>query len=158
MVKRVTVYCNTTVRLYSNWGYKDILIKAPKDSVWGISGTSLDEESIQYSLWILMIHHIYCLVRVIHVAAPIRRTRKCKIGPLAIINILLHINPQRMLSVSGYVCYKMWLRILSLGLERIPELSQVICRHFMWGTHQTPATYGWVCMVRASFLLWHYWW
>lgn len=53
-----------------------------------------------------MIHHMYCLVRVIHVASPIRHTGKCKIEPLVIINISSCINPQRVLSVCMRCC--MW--------------------------------------------------
>lgn len=49
-----------------------------RKSVWDIRSTSLDEEPFQYSLWIWMIHHIHCLVRVIYVATPISHIRKCK--------------------------------------------------------------------------------
>lgn len=127
-MKKMTARYSISVRFYSIWEQKDILIKVPKVSVWGISTTSLGDEAIQYSWWILMIHHIYCLVRVIHVATPIRRTRKCMIEPLVIINISSHISPQRMLSVFTSV----WvivarcccITVLSSSWFQRPKLSE----------------------------------
>ncbi len=67
-----------------------------------------------------MIHHIYCLARVIHVASPIRHTGKCKIEPLAIINISSCINPRRMLSVCMCCC----IRVLSVSWIQRGKLSE----------------------------------
>lgn len=127
-MKKMTVCYCISVWFYSIWEKKDILIKVPKVSVCGASMTSLGDETIKYSWWILMIHHIYCLVRVIHVATPIRHRRKCKIEPLVIINISSHINPQRMLSVFTSV----WvivarcccITVLSLSWFQRPKLSE----------------------------------
>ena len=74
-----------------------------------------------------MIHHIYCLVRVIHVATPIRHRRKCKIEPLVIINISSHINPQRMLCVCMCVWCQMLLNYSIILLLQKKKKTLLLC-------------------------------